>query len=97
MSRLLVRAAVTVMPGPTVIWSVSDPAVISTVLRAWAMPTWIFCPPIMIAPRAETRRVTVSGSGRRPGRAGSGRREAGQVSGVEPGRQGLDAVAAEQT
>jgi hypothetical protein len=26
-------------------------------------PTWIFCPPTMIAPRIETRRVTTSGSG----------------------------------
>jgi hypothetical protein len=39
--------------------------VISAVLRACASPTWIFCPPTMIAPRPETRRVTVSGSGRR--------------------------------
>jgi hypothetical protein len=37
------------------------------VLRAWTRPTWIFCPPIMIAQRTETRRVTVSGSGSRGG------------------------------
>jgi len=53
------------VPGPTVTWAV---------LRAWATPAWIFCPPIMIAPPAETRRVTTKGSGRRdswmlPGRA----------------------------
>src|SRR5260370_37391371 len=28
-------------------------------------PTWIFCPPTMMAPRAETRRVPVNASGRR--------------------------------
>ena len=33
---------------------------------------------------------------RRPGGLGSGRGEAGEVAGVEPGRQGLDPVAVEQ-
>jgi hypothetical protein len=41
----------------------------STVLRAWDRSTWIFCPPIMIAPHTETRRLTTSGSGRRGGTA----------------------------
>jgi hypothetical protein len=36
------------------------------------------------------------GQRRRPGGLGSGGGEAGQVAGVEPGRQGLDAVAVEQ-
>jgi hypothetical protein len=35
MSRLLVRAAVKVMPGSTAISKVSDPTVTSAVLRAW--------------------------------------------------------------
>lgn len=36
-------------------------------LRARASPTWIFCPPTMIAPRTDTRRVTISWPGRRGG------------------------------
>src|ERR1700683_2332306 len=63
MSRLAVRAAVTVMPVSTATWEVSGPTVTWTVLGAWARPTWIFWPPTMIDPRTETRRVTTRGSG----------------------------------
>ena len=51
------------MPGSTVVRQMSASTLTAAVLRAWARPTWIFCPPIMIAPRTDTRRVTISGSG----------------------------------
>jgi hypothetical protein len=38
MSRLPVRAAVTVVLVSTAIWMVSGPTVTATVLRAWARP-----------------------------------------------------------
>src|SRR5215472_359440 len=62
--------------------------VISAVLPAWGRPTWIRCPPMVIAPRLDTRRRTVSGAGscggpavparapRSPRRAGCGTRQA---------------------
>ena len=83
MSRLVVRAAVTVMLVSTATWMVSGPTVTATVLRAWARPTWILWPPTMMAPRTETRRVTTSGAGRRGGRAVPGRapRSRGRASG----------------
>ena len=56
-----------VMPGSTVIWQVSDSTVISTVLPACGRPTWIRWPPVMMAPRTETRRETGGGSGSRGG------------------------------
>jgi len=31
------------------------PTVTSAVLRAWVRPTWIFCPPTMIAPRTDAK------------------------------------------
>jgi hypothetical protein len=39
----------------------------AAVLPACGRPTWIRCPPIMIARRTDTRRFTISGSGRRGG------------------------------
>jgi len=45
MSRLPVRAAVTVMPVSTATWMVPGLTVTATVLRVWARPAWILWPP----------------------------------------------------
>jgi hypothetical protein len=38
------------MPGPTAIWQASGPTLTRTVLPAYGRPTWIFWPPIVMAP-----------------------------------------------
>src|SRR5437667_63981 len=64
---------------------------ISAVLPACGRPTWIRCPAIMIAPRLDTRRRTVSGAGScggpaAPARAPRNRCWAGCGSGPAMGR-----------
>src|SRR6185437_4979518 len=73
MSRLAARAAVTVMLASAATWMVPGPMVTPTVLRARARPTWIRCPPAMMAPRTQTRRVTTRRAGRQGGWAVPGR------------------------
>jgi len=59
------------VPGTDLVGVAST--VISAVLPAWGKPTWIRWPPIMIAPRTDTRRLTINGSGSRGGPADLGR------------------------
>src|SRR5215831_9252419 len=74
MSRLVLRGAAMVMPSSTVIWLVSACTVICAVLPARGSPPWIRCPPIMMAPRTETRLLTVNCRG-----------QAGRLSGCGAG------------
>src|SRR5215470_10507148 len=96
MAREVVRGAVMTTPGSTAIWKVPASMVTSAVLLACGRPTWIRWPPIMIAPRTDTRRLAcrfgqswrLGGSGACSAQRGAGLLGDGAGNGADQGAAG---------